>query len=234
MKKNIFVVLFTLIAPGATFAGGMNDDPLLTMLLIDQLEIRAGDGSSPLVWDAEGWIGKDLNKLWIKTEGDYRDGQAEEVELQALYSHAVAPYWDLQVGWRGDLNPSPERNWLAVGMKGLAPYFFDVDAALFIGDSGRTAARLKAEYELMLTQKLILVPRIELNLYGKDDPATGTGSGLADLEAGLRLRYEIRREFAPYIGINWNHLYGRTADYARDEGEDTDDFRFVFGIRAWF
>ena len=234
MKKKIVVVLFALIAPGVTFAGGMNDDPLLTMLLIDQLEIRVGDGNSPLAWDAEGWIGRDLNKFWLKTDGGYRDGQSEEVELQALYSRALAPFWDLQVGWRGDLNPSPERNWLAVGMKGLAPYFFDVDAALFIGDSSRTAARLKAEYELMLTQKLILVPRIELNLYGKDDPATGTGSGLADLEAGLRLRYEIRREFAPYIGLNWNHLYGQTADYAREEGEDTDDFRFVFGIRTWF
>lgn len=234
MKKNIFLLLFALIAPGVTFASGMNDDPVLTMLLIDQFEIRTGDGSSPVAWDAEAWIGKDLNKLWLKTDGEYREDQAEDVELQILYSRAIAPYWDLQVGWRGDLNPSPERHWLAVDMKGLAPYFFDIDAALFIGDSGRTAARLKAEYELMLTQRLILVPKIELNLYGKDDPATRTGSGLADIEAGLRLRYEIRREFAPYIGLNWTHLYGETADYVREQGEDTDDFRFVLGVHAWF
>lgn len=118
-------------------------------------------------------------------------------------------------------------------MKGLAPYQFDIDAALFIGDSGRTAARLKIEYEVMFTQRLILAPEFELNLYGKDDPAVGAGSGLADIEAGLRLRYEIRREFAPYIGANWTHLYRQTADFAGDEGEDIDDVRFVFGVSFW-
>jgi copper resistance protein B len=118
--------------------------------------------------------------------------------------------------------------------KGVAPYFFDIDAAVFVGESGRTAARLKIEYEFLFTQKLILMPKIELNLFGKDDPVVGIGSGLADIEAGLRLRYEICREFEPYIGVNWIHLYGDTADYARMEEKDTDDFQFVFGIRAWF
>jgi copper resistance protein B len=119
-------------------------------------------------------------------------------------------------------------------VKGLAPYFFDIDAALFVGDAGRTSARLQVEYEIMLTQRLVLVPDIELNLYGKDDPATGIGSGLSNIEAGLRLRYEIRREFAPYIGLNWTKLYGDTADFARAEAADTDYIQFVFGVRAWF
>ena len=234
MKNSILLIVFVLIVPGLTFAGGMNDDPLLTMIVVDQLEIRAADGSDPLVWDAEGWVGKDLHKFWIKTEGEYLDGRVEEMEIQALYSRVVAPFWDVQLGWRRDIHPTPERDWLAFGLKGLAPYFFDIDAALFIGDSGRTSARLQTEYEAMLTQRLVLVPEIELNLYGKDDPATGIGSGLANIEAGLRLRYEIRREFAPYIGLNWTHLYGRTADFARAEGADIDDTQFVLGVRARF
>lgn len=232
--KNIIALLFFLIIPSLAFSGGMDDDPLLTMLVVDQLEIRNNDGRDPLVWDAEGWIGKDLHKLWIKTEGEYVDSRVEEVELQALYSRAVAPFWDIQLGWRRNIRPTPNRDWLAFGVKGLAPYFFDIDAALFVGDAGRTSARLQVEYEIMLTQRLVLVPEIELNLYGKDDPATGIGSGLSNIEAGLRLCYEIRREFAPYIGLNWTKLYGDTADFARAEEVDTDDIQFVFGVRAWF
>jgi copper resistance protein B len=212
----------------------MNDDPLLTMLVVDQLEIRTEDGRDTLVWDAEAWFGKDLHKFCIKTEGEYVSDRVEEVELQALYSRAIAPFWDLQFGWRRDIRPTPACDWLTFGLKGLAPYFFDIDVALFIGDSGRTSARLQVEYEAMLTQRLVLVPEIELNLYGKDDPATGIGSGLANIEVGLRLRYEIRREFAPYIGLNWTHLYGRTADFARAEGADIDDTQFVFGVSVWY
>ncbi len=234
MKKYIFFIAATLMLTTTAHGGGMNDDPLLTMLTVDQFEIRAGDGDTPLVWDAEGWLGKDLNKLWIKTDGEYVDGRVEETELQILYSRAISPFWDLQAGWRRDIRPTPDLDWFAFGIKGLAPYYFDVDAALFVGENGRTAARLQLEYEFMLTQRLILVPEAEVNFYGKDDPEVGIGSGLADTELGLRLRYEIRREFAPYIGVNWSHLYGDTADYAREEGEDADDFRFVVGIRFWF
>jgi copper resistance protein B len=234
MKRYIIFCLSILLFPGALYAGGMDDDPLLTMLVVEQLEIRETDGDNPLVWDAEGWFGKDLHKLWIKTDGEYVDDRVEEMELQLLYSRAVAPYWDLQLGWRRDIRPTPERDWMAFGLKGLAPYFFDIDASLFVGESGRTAARLKAEYEVMLTQRLILAPEVELNLHGKDDSDTETGSGLSDIEAGLRLRYEVRREFAPYIGLNWTRLYGNTADFAREEGEDVDDLQMVLGVRFWF
>jgi len=234
MKAYTVLLIAIFLSPGFLYAGGMDDDPLLTMLVVEQFEIRNADGEDPLVWEAEGWIGKDLHKLWIKTEGEYVDDRVEEAELQMLYSRAVAPFWDLQLGWRRDIRPTPERDWLAFGLKGLAPYYFDIDAALFVGDSGRTAARLQVEYEFMLTQKLILVPEIELNLYGKNDSDTGTGSGLSDIEAGVRLRYEIRREFAPYIGLNWTRLYGKTADLARDEGEDVDDAQLVFGVSFWF
>lgn len=233
MEKYL-LLLSILLLPGISSAGDKSDDPLLTMLRVDQLEIRTGEGKSPLVWDAEGWLGKDLHKLWLKTDGEYIDGKVDEAELQLLYSRAVAPFWDLQLGWRGDLRPTPERNWLAIGLKGLAPYFFDIDTALFLGERGRTAARLQAEYEIMLTQQLILTPEIEFNLYGKNDADTGTGSGLSDVEAGVRLRYEVQREFAPYIGVNWTQLYGQTEDYARDEGEDVEDVQFVFGLRVWF
>ena len=234
MKKNILLLLLSLILSGTAYGGGMNDDPLLTMLIVDQFEIRPGDGHDPLVWDAEAWVGRDINKLWIKTDGEYLDGTVEEMELQALYSRAVAPFWDVQIGWRHDIRPRPDRDWLALGFKGLAPYFFDIDAAVFVGENGRTAVRLQLDYEIMFTQCLILVPELEFNIYGKDDPAVGIGSGLADIEAGLRLRYEIYRECAPYIGLNWKRLYGDTADYADSEGGDTDDFRFVTGVRFWF
>jgi len=234
--KIVLLGLCALIIPGTALAGGMNDDPLLTKVMVNQLEIRNAEGSNPLAWDAEGWIGKDLNKLWLKTEGEYVSGKVSDMESQALYSRAVAPFWDMQVGWRHDKleNPAPHRDWLTLGVRGLAPYSFDVDGAVFIGDNGRLAARLKVEYDILFTQRLILVPEIKINVYSRDDPATATGSGLANIETGLRLRYEIRREFAPYIGLNWNRLYGKSADYAREEGGDVDNVRLLVGLRTWF
>ncbi len=213
---------------------GAEDDPLLFKAMIDQVEYRNGDEENLWVWEADAWAGYDLNKLWLKTEGEYTDSETEEAETQLLFSRAIAPYWDLQAGWRHEFRPRPHRDWLALAFKGVAPYFFEVDASLFIGDEGRTGLRLQAEYELMFTQRLVLSPEVEFNLFGKDDPERGIGSGLADIELGLRLRYEIRREFAPYIGVNWEKTFGDTADFAREEGESTSDVQFVAGIRAWF
>ncbi|MEN8175499.1 MAG: copper resistance protein B [Pseudomonadota bacterium] len=233
MKKTVIGVTAAVLFPGMANAAS-KDDPVLTKIMIDQLEYRSADGPDPWVLDAQAWMGKDLNKLWLKAEGERVDGETEEAEVQVLYSRAVAPYWDLQIGWRHDFHPKPTRDWLAVGIEGLAPYWFEVDAALFVGDDSQVAVRLEAEYEWMFTQRWILSPELEVNLHSKDDEDTGVGSGLSDLELGLRLRYEIRREFAPYIGVNWEKKFGNTADFARDEGEDTDDVQFVAGLRAWF
>jgi copper resistance protein B len=215
-------------------AMGMEDDPLIGMLKIDQLEVRDTEAGNATAWKADAWLGKDLRKLWLKTEGEYLDGETEEAELQLLYSQAVSPYWDVQAGWRRDLRPTPTRDWLALGIMGLAPYLFEVDAALFVGEEGRGAARLDAEYEYLFSQRLVLTPELEANLYSKADPERGIGAGLSDLSLGLRLRYEIRREFAPYIGVHWTGLYGDTADYAEAAGGDSSEAVWVAGIRAWF
>ncbi len=226
-------ILGTVLLPVSARADA-EDDPLLIKIMMDQLEKRGSGVGSEDAWDVEGWIGKDLTKLWIKTNGKRAFGKTEDGELQILYSKAVSTFWDFQTGIRHDFEPSPSRSWWAIGLKGLAPYFFEIDTALFIGESGHTALRAEAEYELLLTQRLVLTPEIEINLFSRDDPATGTGSGLSDIEAGLRLRYEIRREFAPYIGVNWSRLYGKTADFAQAAGESSSDTQFTIGLRAWF
>jgi copper resistance protein B len=211
-----------------------DDNPLLDKVMFDQLEWRDGAGDGALVWDGDAWLGHDLDKLWFKTEGRRSAGSTEEAEVQALYSHALAPFWDVQVGWRGDLQPTPNRHWLALGIRCIAPYWFDTDIALFANADGRTALRLKARYELLFTQRLILAPDIEINLHGQDDRATATGSGLSDMEVGLRLRYEIRREFAPYIGVVGWRKFGNSADFAGQQGERSDDLELVVGARFWF
>jgi len=233
MKKVLIAFLCCLSFSGNVLAAG-RDDPLLGKLMINQFEMRDTDGANPIVFEGQGWLGKDLHKFWIKADVEHVDSKTEEAEFQFLYSRALAPYWDFQIGLRHDSRPQPTRNWLAIGFEGLSPYYFEIDAAAFIGEDGRTALRLEAEYEILFTQKLILAPEIKVNFYGKDDPALGIGSGLSDIETGLRLRYEIRREFAPYIGINWVKKFGDTADFVRDEGEKTSDTQIVAGIRAWF
>lgn len=215
------------------------DDPLLAKVMIDQLEWRDSEAANnqaidTYVLEGQAWIGKDLNKFWLKTDVEYVDGETEEAEIQALYSRAIAPFWDLQIGLRQDLKPEPTREWGVIGIEGLAPYFFEVDAALFVGESGATAARISAEYEWMFTQKLVLSPEISLNFYGQNDSKYQTGSGLSDINLGLRLRYEIRREFAPYIGVNWSKSYGNTADFVREHGEEVSDAQAVAGVRVWF
>lgn len=233
LQVSLGLLTLILAYSGQTIAHE-GDDPLLTRVMIDQLEWRNADEADPYVLEAQGWIGKDQNKLWIKVDVERVDGETEEAEIQALYSRAIAPFWDLQVGVRQDLKPEPDREWGVIGIQGLAPYFFEVDAALFVGDSGDSAARISAEYELMLTQRLVLSPEITLNFYGQNDMQRLTGSGLSDGQAGLRLRYEIRREFAPYVGVNWTRSFGNTADVVRDHGEATSDTQWVAGIRAWF
>lgn len=233
MKYMQLALVIALVQLPRIGLAAMEDEPLLFNLKADEFE-TADTGDRPLLWDAQAWLGKDLNKLWFKSEGERLNGEMEELELQALYSKAVSTYWDFQAGVRHDFEPSPQRSWAVVGMQGLAPYFFEVDTALFLSEEGDVAFRLNAEYELMLTQRLILSPDIEMNFYHHNIPELGLGSGLADMKAGLRLRYEIRREFAPYIGISWKEKFGTTADFSSLEGEDISDTAVVAGIRFWF
>ncbi len=229
---TITLASYSIALSSLSFAS-MEDDPVLTKVM-GEVEMRSTNGDNPRVWNIDAWVGQDLNKLWIKAEGERVGSNTEQSELQLLYSKAVAPFWDLQFGVKKDFNPKPSRNWGVIAAKGLAPYLFEIDASLFIGESGQSAVRLDAEYEYMLSQKLIISPEIEINIFGKDDELTGTGKGLSTVEAGLRLRYEITREFAPYIGINWEKKYGNTADFSTTEGENIEDTQLVVGVRFWF
>jgi len=204
-------------------------------VLVDRLETRVGDGGDGYLWDAEGWYGGDINKLWLKTEGQSQFGkQPEEAEAQALWSRAITPWLDFQAGGRYDFRPNPQRGHLVVGLEGLVPYFFEIDAAAFLSNEGDATARFEAEYELLITQKLILQPRVEFDLAAQDVSEVGVGAGLSSFAAGLRLRYEFVREFAPYIGVDYQRKVGNTADFARDEDESVDNLFFLAGVRIWF
>ena len=212
----------------------MPDDESLGGVFLDQLEYAYSAHGNAVFLDGEAWYGKDLDKLWLKAEGEGSRGRLRDLRTEALWDHAIATYWGTQLGVRHDFGEGPDRTWAAFGVQGLAPYWFDTEATFYVGQGGRTAARLQLEYEELLTQRLILQPKAALNLYGRDDPQRGIGSGLSDAEFGLRLRYEIRREIAPYIGIVYRQRYGRTADLAHAEGGHADDLQFVAGLHAWF
>ena len=204
-------------------------------VLIDQLEAKIRDGRDGYAWDAQGWYGGDIDKLWIKTEGEGDfGGRLEQAEVQALWSHAIDPWFDLQAGVRYDIRPNPERAHLVLGVQGLAPYWFEVDGALFLSNKGDLTARLEVEYDLRLTQRLILQPRVEFELAAQDVPELGIGSGLSTGEIGARLRYEIRPEFAPYVGVEYERAFGDTADFRRAEGEDAGGWSLLLGVRTWF
>jgi copper resistance protein B len=203
-------------------------------VLFDQLEWRSGTDGAGVGWEATGWIGGDVSRFWFRTEGEAEDGDLGEAEAHALYGRAIARWWDLVLGARQDAHPGPARTWAAVGLQGLAPYWFEVEATAYIGESGRTHVRLESEYELLLTNRLVLQPMVEVDIYGKADPGRGIGAGLNSMDAGLRLRYEIRREFAPYVGVTWSRRFFDTADLATAEGEDPSAARLALGLRLWF
>lgn len=203
-------------------------------VLADRFEIAHNRDQTSLQYDVQAWTGTTYNRLVLKAEGHADSGRLEEARTELLWGHAVAAYWDTQLGVRADHGEGPDRNWLGFGVQGVAPYWFEIDATAYVGEQGRTALRLEAEYELLLTQRLVLQPRVEANWYGKRDEERGIGPGLSDAVAGIRLRYEFRREFAPYIGVEWAAKYGTTADYTRAAGDDTRETRFVAGLRFWY
>jgi copper resistance protein B len=204
-------------------------------VLIDQAEVKVRDGRDGYAWDAQAWHGGDIDKLWIKTEGEgaFRQ-EVEKAEVQALWSHAVDPWFDLQLGVRHDFRPDPERTYLVAGVQGLAPYWFEVDGAVFLSNKGDLSARLEGEYDLRITQQLILQPRAEVDLALQKVPELGIGSGLSSAEIGARLRYEIRREFAPYVGFEYERAFGATADFSRARGEKAGGWSLLAGLRTWF
>lgn len=212
----------------------MADDALFGRLLVNELEYARDGGNNGQKLDAEAWYGGDYNKAWVKLEGERRNGRLEGFRSEVLWDRVFATFWSTQLGVRHDTGGGPARNWAAFGVRGLAPYWFDTEATAYIGSGGALAARAEARYELLLTQRLILQPKIEANLYSKNDAARGIGSGLSDLEIGLRLRYEIRRQFAPYVGVSWKRKFGNTANFARLAGEDVKETQAVVGVRMWF
>jgi len=199
------------------------------------LESEIGKGNEGTVghWDLDGWIGGDYNKLWVKSEGKMTDGATEQLELWALYSRYIAEFWDFQAGVRHDTQPE-STSYLVLGFGGLAPYFFETEAHLFLSDEGDVSVRLRQENEFLLTQRLILEPYFEANLFAQDVPEQDVGAGLADAELGLQTRYEITRKFAPYVDVHYERKFGETSSIAKDHGENNDDFVASVGLRLMF
>jgi len=212
----------------------VHDDTVQHYILFNRLEGFDADEGRGQAWEGQAWFGTDLDKLWLRSEGERSGGHTESVDLEVLYGRAVSPWWDLVAGVRHDFKPGASQDFLAFGVQGLAPYKFEVEATAYLGESGQSALRLEAEYETLLTNRLILQPLVELEAYGKDDANRGIGSGLSSAEAGLRLRYEIDRRFAPYLGVVREWTFGRTADLRQDAGEPAHDTRLVAGVRFWF
>ncbi len=237
MINNLKVLLASLFMGAVTLSpafAGMPDDPIVTKLMLDKFEVGVGDEETPISWEGGFWVGKDLNKLWFKTEGEYVDGETEGTESQLLFSHAIDPFWDIQGGWRHDTVPGKSRDYVTIGFQGVAPFYIETDASLSFGKNDQIKLNASFEHEMMLTQRLVLIPELAFNAYTKDDEEMGIGSGLADLEVGVRLGYEIRREFSPYFGFNWSKKLGNTADLAEAEGDEASATQFVIGIQAWY
>ncbi len=204
-------------------------------IALNLAEYQARKGRDGFRWEGEGWYGGDIHRLTVKSEGEAVIGEGvESAELQLLYSRAIGPYFNAQAGIRQDLEKGPDRTYAVLGVEGLAPYWFETEGALFLSDKGDLLARVEASYDQRITQKLILQPMAELNFAVQDVPESGIGSGLSDVELGLRLRYEIVREFAPYLGVEWARKVGDTARFARAGGEDVGGVRLVAGVKAWF
>lgn len=190
-------------------------------------------GDSVSNWDLDGWIGTDENKLWLKSEGEHSEGELEEAELWALYSRNIATFWDAQAGIRYDFEPESTA-YLALGFNGLAQYYFETEAHLFVSEHGDVTARLRQENDSLLTQKLILQPYAEINLSAQDVPEQEIGAGISDGKIGLQTRYELTRKFAPYIDVHYGRKFGETASIAKSEGEDKDELVGAIGLRLMF
>lgn len=214
-------------------AQAMEDHRMTFSMVRAEVDQGRADGADVLSWDAEAWVGGDVNKLWVASEGERADGETEHAEVQALYSRNVSTFWDLQAGLRHDVEPD-DATYLVLGVKGLAPYQFETDAHLFLGEDGDLGARLKQSLDLRFTQRLILEPQMTLEAQAQDVPERGLGAGLTSVEASLALRYEITRKFAPYVKLAYGRKLGETAGLARAVGDDPEVSAVSAGLRVWF
>lgn len=215
------------------------DEKVYTFALFELAEYRPNEGGNPIAWDMVGWVGGDYNRLWLKSEGDAATTESGgELEVQALYGRLIAPYWDLQAGLRADVRygvgAERVRVQATIGLQGLAPYWFELEPAVFVSQDGDVSAALTASYDMLVTQRLIGQPRLETRVALQEVPEFGVGSGLNFLELGYRLRYELRREYAPYLGLNWVRRFAGTADLARQAGEAVSEVSLAGGMRVWF
>jgi copper resistance protein B len=239
-RQGVLLAVMLVLVPASTFAqdvdhGGhtVHDRSINFQVLVDQLEMQFIHGDVGSRWDSTSWIGGDVNRLWVRTEGDAVDGVLDAAEIQVLYGRSIHPWWDLVGGVRYDPRPSPAHTWAAFGIQGLAPYFIEIQATAFIGSSGHTAGRIEIEHDLLLTQRLVMQSLVELSLAGKDDPDRGVGAGLSTGEVGFRVRYEFKREFAPYAGVVWHRKLFGTGDATRAAGGDAGGWHIVAGLRFW-
>ncbi len=212
----------------------VHDRAVNYFVLLDQLEWQSGSGADALGWDTRGWIGQDRNRFWFRSEGDRAGGRTEQAQTNLFYGLAISRWWDLMAGVRLDTLPGTPRSALAVGIQGLAPYWFEVEASAYVEPSGRTHVRVETGYEQLITNRLVLHPLVEFEVYGRADRERQIGTGLSTGELGLRLRYEFRREFAPYVGVVWTRKFFGTADQARAAGNDVAGTRLAVGLRTWF
>lgn len=226
--KKILSCIFLLVPLQAWAAGMGSDDPLLFYFKADKLEWRDSDEGNLAVWEFDAWVGKDLDKLWISSSGESHEGEVESHELELLYNRALSAFWDLQLGLRHELKPEPTENWIGAGFNGIAPYMLETNISLFVNNDSNANLRLEMEYEYMLTQRVELVPILELSLYSEDDDTRGIVSGLAQVELGLRLHYQIEREFAPYLGLVYERRKGNSVV------ESSSETQLVAGVRFWF
>lgn len=210
------------------------DDAVHNYLLINRLEVWDDSPGTGFAWEARGWTGTDTNRLWLRTEGSRVAGSTEAADVEALYGHSIAPWWDLVIGIRHDYRPGDPETFGAIGIQGTAPQWIELAATAYAGKNNQLAARIEIEHQLLFTNHLMLQPRIEANLHGKTDATRGVGAGLSTAEAGLRLRYEITRQFAPYFGVSWERAFGKTADLRLLAGENRSDVRAMAGLRLWF
>jgi copper resistance protein B len=232
------IVVGLVLTPGAAGAQVM-DDHVYSLILFDQLEYRGSGDGNPVGWDLTSWVGGDFTRLWVKSEGAVATvGGGGDAEAQVLYSRLFSPFWEWQIGGRVDVQYGggrTETRVLAVlGLEGLAPYWFEVEPAVFVSHKGDVSARLTATYDMFITQRAIAQPRVEVNGAVQEVPEFGLGAGLNDISLGLRFRYEFRREYAPYLGIDWTQRFAGTADFARQAGEAVSEFALVGGLRMWF